>query len=99
VAKEKEKPNVIPSLGTLLYDVSPDERIQIESVEQAILDKIMAGRLVTNWCSKCGRWRFQFVSHERAKNLISNETFLCTKCSTPIPLIIDKIHTLVVAAR
>lgn len=94
MTRDKEAPTTVPSLSVLLIQVTPDERVQIESLDRAISEKIMLGRLVTNWCAKCRRWRFQFVSNERLKSVLSNETFLCTKCGTPVPLLTDNAHTL-----
>lgn len=94
MAREKEKPPV-PSFSIISLNVSPDERVQLDSISHAIAEKLMHGKLVTNWCPKCGKWRFQFVSQERMKSVLSNETFLCTKCSTPIKLILDNLHVLV----
>jgi hypothetical protein len=94
VPKLKEKPFQVPSLNALMLEVTNDERIQMEAANNAIGTGMLVGKLCVNWCPPCGRWRLQFVSAERAKTVQPNETFLCTKCGTPIKLILDRVHVL-----
>ena len=92
--RAKDKPFLTPSFHVLMTDVTNEERMQMEAVGRAISEKSMIGKLVTNWCVSCGRWRLQFVSTERIKTITESDSFLCTKCGTPIKLILEKSHVL-----
>jgi hypothetical protein len=85
--KLKERPTVRPGWRQLLEQALPSEKDELNLVHAAFQDGTFTGKLVVNWCAKCGRWRCHYVPD--GKEVALDATFKCVICETDIPLIVE----------
>lgn len=90
----KEKPPVTPNLQNIVSMMDAAEKMQVAFIRQNFDDKTFLGRLVTNWCGFCGRWRINYVSHIKAAAVLASDCFPCTTCGRQLQLLVDDQHTL-----
>jgi hypothetical protein len=95
--KQKERPNENPSWQRILAKSDSREKDEMKIVYREFgPGGVFSGKIVANWCDKCGRWRMHYVPKA---NLISTpgftpeETFPCTKCDSALQLVTDENHT------
>jgi hypothetical protein len=90
----KEKPAAIPNLQQIVSFMDATEKTHVTLIRQHFDAKTFVGRLVTNWCGFCGRWRINYFSSERAKIVSPQDCFPCTTCGRQLQLLVDGQHTL-----
>ncbi len=65
----------------------------MDSLRVAFDQGMFVGKIVTNWCQKCRKWRLEYVSIERLKAPQKDEKFKCATCKEFVPLNTDDEHT------
>ncbi len=90
---EKLTPNEVPNWHALYSNARAAEQDQMGALRAAFQQNSFIGKVVTNWCSYCKKWRLQYVSLEKLQKPVLDETFPCATCAGKVPLIVDEKHT------
>jgi hypothetical protein len=98
MAREKQQQNDKPSWHDIRSKAEPRQAQEMDLINREFGFGTFTGRIVTNWCGICGKWRIHFVSSMRPTTIggfePTDENFKCTKCGKDLPLILDDKHTI-----
>ena len=72
------------------------DKKELDLISREFAHKTFIGRVVTNWCPTCGKWRIHYVPQGKlpVDGFVEEETFPCTRCGQKLPLVIDNEHTI-----
>jgi len=93
----EEKPLEKPEFQKIYAQADARIRDEMLAVNSAFAQKMFVGKLVTNWCPKCRRWRMTYVPKVRLDDpngIPGGQTFPCTFCNGKLLLVNDSFHTL-----
>ena len=90
----KEKPDEKPTWNTISYQADKKEREELSLLLANFNDGVFVGKIVANWCPKCGRWRLTYLSVVSLAGDLERETFKCVTCKRKLPVKTDAFHTI-----
>lgn len=105
ITKERACPNENPTMSSVRFALSQDEQHKLDDVRGAFGTGMFKGKLVVQWCGRCGKWRPQYVPQskldemaaaQKARPYFTQEpdTFPCMKCNRKLVLCTDSDNTI-----
>ena len=103
--KEKEPPDELPTVRGVRELLSPEGQIQLDDVCRGFRQGYFVGRLVVQWCGRCGKWRPKYVPKSKVDAIEAErvarpyftpdpEIFPCVRCGRRLKMVLDSDHTI-----